>query len=212
MGGSHLPICCLLSRHNHKFFRKLCKHGCQNTFPVILVYEFGTATIVRVCKQFFILGFKLANIWKIIELSIIHLPNYTTSLAQRLKHTAWVNPHRQQMNNSPFLKHELFSLGHRDGQWGWKPTDEGWQPHISPRWFDCHVRFDEISIKLQWPLLHVNMAGGHWEEWMCWQGPDTWDTTWINDLCIMGNLKPAVTNTECCDNIKVPDPSGCSSA
>lgn len=44
------------------------------------------------------------------------------------------------------------------------------------------------------------MAGGHWEGWMCWQGLDTWDTSWINDLCIMGNLKPAVTNTECCNS------------
>lgn len=33
---------------------------------------------------------------------------------------------------------------------------------------------------------------------MRWQGLDTWDTSWINDLCIMGNLKPAVTNTEWC--------------
>lgn len=33
---------------------------------------------------------------------------------------------------------------------------------------------------------------------MCWQGLDTWDVSWINDLCIMGNLHPAVMNTECC--------------
>lgn len=76
-----------------------------------------------------------------------------------------------------------------------KHTEAGWRPHISPPRFNWYVWCGEISISLQWPLLHVNTAGGHREGWMSWQGRDTWDTSWINDLCIMGNLKPAVTNT-----------------
>lgn len=78
-------------------------------------------------------------------------------------------------------------------------------------WSNCQVWCGEISINLQWPLFYVNVAGGHWEEWMCRQGPDTWDTSWINDLCIMGNLKPAVSNTESSNptvkTLRPPDPS-----
>ena len=87
-GGSHLPICCLLSQHNRKFLESFVNMAAKTHSQLFLFINLERQLLYEGVNSFFYTGFQTSKHLEIIELLLLN----TSQTTQPVWRKDWSKP------------------------------------------------------------------------------------------------------------------------